>query len=371
MTQSFMYWPYDEVTISTTADGQTLLVQTPWIEAKIPNEGPYREKFEMLADKFAQQSLGGEDLPLINWFFSQLSDYPLCYTLPGLKGEGDLDQHTIQDDKLLALSMNELLALILKSSPGESFTASDLVEVTRYMARTEWTWDADAAFAFAATEEKIHPESIFSVARRFHILDVLDNDQGTEVFAKISELKGEAFVKAAGKLVRQNHYVTQHCRDALAPAKMTGKKAGPLVEAFMKQEDGHDLILGVAMKSFAGDPENIPVTPSTKALMRLLGYAAGRNFLGFAMAVDFFERSNYKEVDPMAELLINGGFEKAAKQINRHMEINDAGGHENVAGKFLEFMDLTPKDYALEALRIAELTTVVMNSITSSVWPKS
>ena len=368
MTQEFMYWPYDEVTLSTSADGKTLMIDTPWIQAKIPNEDPYREKFEILADKFSQQSLGGEDLPLINWFFSQLSEYPLCYILPSSKGEGDLDQHTTQDSKLLNLSMKELLATILKSSSDTTFSQTDIDNVVKYMARTEWTWDTESAFAFSANQEKIHPESIFSVARRFHILDVLDNDQGTEVFAKISELKGDEFVKAAGKLVRQNHYVTQHCRGALLPAKQLGKKAGPMVESFMKQEDGHDLILGAAMKSFAGDPENIPATSSTKALMRLLGYAAGRNFLGFAMAVDFFERSNYRDVDPMAELLIKGGFDKAAKQINRHMEINDAGGHENVACKFLEFMDLTSKDYALEALRIAELTTVVMNSITSSIY---
>ena len=123
----------------------------------------------------------------------------------------------------------------------------------------------------------------------------------------------------------------------------------------MKEENGHDKILNVALKAFTADPDAVPVSLQTKAIMHLLKFAAQRNFLAFAMAVDFFERSSYEKTDPLAQLLIKGGFDKAAKQINRHMEINDAGGHENVACSFLEAMGPCEPAYAFEAMRIAEM----------------
>jgi hypothetical protein len=164
-------------------------------------------------------------------------------------------------------------------------------------------------------------------------------------------------------MVRQNHYVTQQCRAALLPAAQLAGASRTEVEAFIKAEHGHDKILGVAMQALVADPEAVPVSTQTRALMRLLRFAAGRNFLAFAMAVDFFERSSYEETDPLAKLLGRGGFDKAARQINRHMEINDAGGHENVSFGFLEHMGPVPAAYALEALRLAELVTLVMNSV--------
>ena len=94
--------------------------------------------------------------------------------------------------------------------------------------------------------------------------------------------------------------------------------------------------------------------------------AARKNFLAFAMVVDFFERSTYEDVDPMAKLLRKGGFDKAAKQVNHHKEINDSGDHENVALGFLTNMPLCSPEYAFEAIRIAELVSLVMTGVTRS-----
>jgi hypothetical protein len=100
--------------------------------------------------------------------------------------------------------------------------------------------------------------------------------------------------------------------------------------------------------------------------MHLLEFCAHRNFLAFAIAIEMFERSNYDECDPMAQALKKGGFAKSADFINVHMKINDQGDHENIARTFLQFMDLCNRDYAREALRLAELLSLVMSRITIS-----
>ena len=101
--------------------------------------------------------------------------------------------------------------------------------------------------------------------------------------------------------------------------------------------------------------------------LHLLKFCAERNFLAFSMAIDAFERSNCEEVDPMAQLLMHGGFHKAAEFINLHMKINDDGDHENVAQKFLAPMELCDRDYALEAIRLMEILSLVMSSMTKSI----
>ncbi|MDQ3233835.1 MAG: hypothetical protein M3Q07_18615, partial [Pseudobdellovibrionaceae bacterium] len=169
-------------------------------------------------------------------------------------------------------------------------------------------------------------------------------------------------------LVRQNHYVTEQCQASLAPALDLAGQAKDHVAGFMAAEKGHDLILGSALKSMTDDLSSLPVCLSTRTLMKLLKFVAGRNLLAFAMVIEMFERSSYESIDPLASLLAKGGFDKAASLVNRHKEINDAGGHENIAASFLEFMAPCNPDYALEAMHLAELVSVISNSVTGSVW---
>ncbi|RZA25959.1 MAG: hypothetical protein EOP10_05180 [Proteobacteria bacterium] len=360
----FLYWPYDEVTLDRPAEGNVAEVKTPWLSARVTFKEDDREKIERLAGKFADHSLSAQDIELINWFFGELDHYSFCYIVPAPKEETALDQHELRDAAFVALPFTDFLTTSAQES--KEFASADAQTVTDQFKQRDWSWDAKAALEFAQLGGKIHPESLFTVVRRFHLLDVLEKDDGKQKFAFIESLKGPEFARAASLLVRQNHYVTQKCQEALLPAVKTAGRAKPLVEAFVKEENGHDLILNVALKALTPDPQAVPVSLQTKAIMHLLKFAAERNFFAFAMAIDFFERSSYEDIDPLAQLLIKGGFDKAAKQINRHMEINDAGGHENVACSFLESMAPCDPAYALEALRIAEMLSLVMNSITSS-----
>ena len=362
----FLYWPYDEVSIECPEQENVAHVKSPWLTAKITFKSDDRRMIETLAEKFRTESLSASDMPLINWFFGELRNYPLCYIVPAAKDTASLDTPLLQDTIFTQLAFVDFLPLTAYASAQSEFDKADAQEIVAKMSRTDWSWDAEAALSFARFEDKIHPESLFTVIRRFHLLDVLERDEGKRKFDFIETLKGEDFAAAASILVRQNHYVTQRCQDSLLPALQTAGHARSLVESFVKEENGHDLILNVALKALTSEPDAVPVSKETKGIMHLLKFAAERNFLAFAMAIDFFERSSYEKMDPMAQLLFKGGFTKAAKQINRHMEINDAGGHENVACSFLAFMAPCDPLYALEAIRIAETISLLMNSITSS-----
>jgi hypothetical protein len=168
-------------------------------------------------------------------------------------------------------------------------------------------------------------------------------------------------------MLRQNHYVTERCNASLGAALATAGHAKAEVEEFIRAENGHDRILNLALESTAASAPSVPVTPQAVLLMDLLAYCGKRNFLAFAMAIDFFERSAYQESDPLAEVLREGKLDYAARQIDRHMKINDAGEHENVALSFLAPMGAVDAAYAEEALRLAELLTTMMNGVAAGV----
>lgn len=363
----FLFWPYDELTLELSADQDVILVKTPWIEAAVAVTGTNKVNIQALATKFSHNQLAPSDMNLVQWFFKDFSKYPLCYILPSPKTSSQLDCHSMQDDRCIHGELVEFLSASLVDPVNQAVMAADDVSmVIKNVSRQTFEWDVTSALAFARIGDYIHPESLFSVVRRFHLLDVLENDRGKEAFRFIESLPSEDFRQAVSIVVRQNHYVTQKCQEALAPATHIAGQARAEVEHFLREENGHDLILNAAMKSLVPDPESLPVSAQTVALMQLLKFAGSRNFLAFAMVVDFFERSSYEKIDPLAQLLKKGGFEKAARQVNRHMEINDAGEHENVGCGFLRTMGPCELNYAKEAIRIAEAVSLVMNSMTGA-----
>jgi hypothetical protein len=248
--------------------------------------------------------------------------------------------------------------------------ASDAEKVSRDLIFSgDWRWDIDGALQFAKSDGGIDPQAFFSVARRYHLLSAVEDNQTQQLYNHVRQLlpDTQAYQDACALMVRQNHYVTARCHDALKPALELAQNARTLVLDFMAAEQGHDRILDIAIKSMGTAPEAIPVNSHTMILMDLLQFAAQRNFLAFAMAVDFFERSSYQNADPLAMLLSDGGMKTAARQINKHMDINDAGGHENIAVHFLNFMGPVEQSYAEEALHLAEIITHVMNRISFGV----
>lgn len=347
---SFSFWPYDEVLIETKSG--ELTIKTPWLNATTRLDHFNKSLVHELSEKLSEKTLTFSDLPKVNDFFGRFQQLPLTYILPQIKN-GPLDKHRLKDESLVNLNFNELLKIF-----GE-----DLGELKRQ----NFEWDQQAALEFASINGLIHPESLFSVARRFHVLELLSNDQGAKVFEDFKTLALDEYKDKVAHIIRQNHFVTENCEQALRPALDISLSAKPAVFEFISAERGHDKILKKSLMHLGKQPEDVAVSPKTVALMAALKYIAGRNFLAFSMAIDAFERNNYEKIDPMAKLLSDKGFDKAASFINLHMKINDEGGHENVAQTFLAAMDLCDKDYALEALKLMEVLSVIMTTITESV----
>jgi hypothetical protein len=85
------------------------------------------------------------------------------------------------------------------------------------------------------------------------------------------------------------------------------------------------------------------------------------------MVVDMFERTSYREQDPLASLLSDSGHVKAAQQIELHRHINESGKHENEGMNFLVHMGPVDGRYAIEALHLAEWTTTLLHMISATL----
>jgi len=354
-----LYWPYDEVTLKAGSGPTEFLVQAPWLGTAATLREDQVPRALALVGKFENHTVEPRDLPELNWFFSGLSKFPLCYSLPRAAWSYT-DTFQAQDRSLLAATPREFLALVADDS--ENVARGPLFD-------GDWKWDAEGALRFATSAQGIDPQSLFTVARRFHLLSAMESNTTADLYSRVRAEKENlaSFNWACALMVRQNHYVTERCNASLAPALDTAQSARPKVEAFMAEEYGHDRILKAALLTIVKDPASVPVTQQSRVLMDLLAFSARRNFLSFALIVDFFERSPYQQSDPLAQVLSDGGLTAAARHINRHHEINDSGEHENVALGFLEAMGPVTADFAIEAMRIAEATTNVMNLVATGV----
>ena len=310
---STVYWPYDEVKLLKGKAPGEFVVQAPWISTQTVIGDNDIPRAARLADKYATETVGPTDLADINWFFGALRKYPLCYELARKQWAEDLDVPTLQDRSLVDCPPNKFLELVI--SRAEHFSAAQSVsESLPFLG--DWSWDAQGALQFSVAQTGVDPKALFSVVRRFHLLNAMQWNRTSKLYEKVKARVAETdwFTNACQLMVRQNHYVTQRCDGALKPALTHAKSAREKVEDFIKDERGHDRILGLALVAMGVEAEAVPVTAQSKILMDLLEFCAQRNFLAFAMAVDMFEASPYQETDPLADVLTFGGFTQAAKQ---------------------------------------------------------
>lgn len=334
------FFPYDEVTASRDLNfPNRFILSAPWLTFQFDVAEEDVAKADQIAKKISARDITAADLDGINWLFSSMSAYPFSYILPRKTSFGS-DQHSV--------------------APGELSLSAD------------WTWDISAALDFSRTETGYDPESLFSISRRFHLLNDIENNKTADLLAFMGTLpKGSPeFNKVSAVVMRQNHYITENCERVLSAALPLSQSAQPAVSGFIRAEAGHDKILAKALRALGTDAQSVPVLDCVTSLMELFHLAAKRNFLAFSMIVDIFERTSYRSEDPFAKVLQEGGAKAAASQIEVHREINDFGGHENIAIEFLKDMGPVSEEYATEALRLSELFTQVVHSISKDTLAK-
>lgn len=349
-----MYWPYDEIQIRGDASDKTVFhLQSPWLSFRFKVTAPDNSLFQQSIEKLSSGNVDKEDIEIINRVFASLSNYPVAYILPRNNSIG-IDSHKLTGQPLNLNSPHELFSEIF-SGENLSFMKTNL--------NNNWTWDVDQALEFCKTTNGYDPLSLFTVLRRFHLLNDLESNQTAALFEYIKSLSKDTdqFKKASALVLRQNHYVTVRCEEVLSAAIKISQSADAKIQEFIQAESGHDRIISKAISSLGLKAEDTPVIEASIVLMDLFKLIGQKNLLAFSAVVDVFERTSYRNEDPLTTVLKSGGLDEAGKMVDIHREINDEGDHENVALEFLEDMKPVSEDYAREALRLAELNTMVIN----------
>ena len=354
-------WPYDELRLSIGQGPHQFILEAPWVSLKLNAADSEIARLKALVGKFQAQSFGPGDREELSWFLGSLSHFPLAYYLPriALTTEG-LDQHRLRDSNLMAVNPAEFL----KQATPEYSNLLTLAEFS------EWNWPHDDALAFSRITPSLYdPYSLFSVARRFSLVEASEVSETNILFEKVTALKNnpEKHKEACAIIVRQNHFVTENCHASLLPALGLAQSVKSAVDAFIRSELGHDTLLLRAIQSLGKSPGSLQVVPASHALMALLKFSGSSNFLAFALVVDIFERSTYGERDPLALLLDSAGLSSAAKQIDIHKGINDSGAHDNIALSFLRQMAPVDAAYAKEALCFAEAISFLVQQVSREV----
>ncbi|OQW46601.1 MAG: hypothetical protein A4S09_05320 [Proteobacteria bacterium SG_bin7] len=346
------FWPYDELSLTREGANSEVKIATPWLTFSVEVDPSHLDRTEKIIVKINSGNMGTNDIGEMSWFLSSLAKFPVAYILP--RGEGfGIDVHTVTEKTDF-------------SNPQQAFTS--IMTGNQTEIPENWTWDHDAALGLSRTQKGFDAETLFTIARRYHLLNDIENNKTGDLLEYVKNLRTntQKFKDASALIVRQNHYVTEKCDSTLRAALPISQNSYSNVMEFIRAESGHDNILRKALKSLGVEPpESIPTLDAVIALMTVFKFAAERNFLAFAMIVDIFERTSYQETDPMASLLADGGEEKASHQLEIHRQINDEGEHENVALGFLSSMAPVSEEYSRQALYFAELATLIVHQVSA------
>ena len=360
------YWPYDEVSIQIDPHQESQLTfSAPWLKVQMTVDQSQIPKIQDILSKLTDQKITPADLDDINWLMTVVAKYPFAYILPRAENLGT-DQHDLSASLSLRDPKSALQELLNTTSSD-----AEINTVLQHLS-DQWTWDVDAALELSRSAQGHDVFSLFSVARRFHLLNDLENNKTAEMFQLMSSFSKDSpkFRAGSALIMRQNHHITIKCEQALKSALPLAQSAEEAIFDFVQAESGHHQIIEKGINHLGFRSDEIEVLGCVRILMELFEKIGKTNLLAFAMTVDVFERSSYQKEDPFAELLEKGGEGRAAKQMEIHRDINDAGEHENVALSFLESAQAVNQPYAVQALRLAELLTQVIHQISSETIQK-
>lgn len=340
-------WPYEELQIEADIKPNTFNFATPWAYVRVEFEPSFKERVAAIA----QLITSGPNIDAIDevtWLMSQLDRFPFFYCLPKYPITAGLPQ-ALQNQSAERQTPYQFIA---------TYLSRDIVQPIS-ITNTEWEWDIDGALAFSHSTKVgfYDPSSILTVCRRFHYLTMQEKDVYQGMYQTVSELKPnkDQFKFACAFILRQSHAITERCIEVLEPALTSSGDALEAVKQFIHSEKGHDKILRRAIEATGFVPEQLPIIDTLSVLMQLFKIAAERNFLAFAIIVDFFVGQSFEPGCFFADFLEENGFGGAAKQLYRHKAINNTEHHENVSMTFLQNLEAFPEHQVIEAICFAEL----------------
>jgi|GEM_PF-5508406 len=138
-------------------------------------------------------------------------------------------------------------------------------------------------------------------------------------------------------MVAQNRFVTSKCYTCVSPALRFGGSVAREVEAFLAEEEGHDQLMELTVRSLSGgNSHREHVIDSIKASLACLYHAASTDEFCLAVILSLFEGSAFGDRDPLSKVLESAGFGHAARGLDIHFNINKEGKHGIVGLKILD-----------------------------------
>ncbi len=356
--QNSFLLPYEELNIVPTGVNEYQL-HTPWLALQTKIEASSATHQTLRA--FSHKDYQHVDWKILSGFLKQMNQ-PCFYISPEPSSDFGNDPH------------HSLIPASSRFASGEKSKARQVFGLrANSFANSQWAWDEDAILEFSKVgEDRYSPRALLSVVRRYHLLDCAENDRTAELYARC---KSAAAVSATGikkmlaTIVYQNYFVTKNCQDSLAPAMANSQSAGSILEDFMSDEEGHDLLLLRALTSMGASAEGLYLAAGTENIMRLLRQIGSWHFLSFCLAIDFFEKPTLQSEDPLARLLKFFHCDIAADCLQKHKNINDGGDHDSISLDLIQHLKPISREDALTAIRFAEILSDEMTSVTRELIP--
>jgi hypothetical protein len=316
-----------------------VMLATPWVRIRAAHAEGQRAQVQSIAALIPGLQPADADVPRVSRFLAGFARHPVAYLLP-------------QQPPAQAGLWHEALARGDLERIGRSALAGASGSV---LGPTPWCWDLTAALALSSLGGDRHDAAtIGTVARRLRLRD----ESVDGALPSFDELDDTRFARRMALILRQSHYVTTRCRDALVPALDRDSPARAVIAELVRSERGHDRLLQASLGELGVvAPEHVAVLPATIALVDLLQLAARHHLVALGLLLEAFEGQPARR-HPLAELLESRAATRAAARgVTLHHEINERGGHHAVGLAVLDTLPPISPPTAVTALRIAEVAT--------------
>jgi hypothetical protein len=356
--QNAFLLPYEDLNILPTGTNEYQL-HTPWLALQSKIEASPATHHTLRA--YSHQDYQQVDWKILSDFLKQMNQ-PCFYISP--ETSADFGTDTLYNH----IPAGHQIWNCEKDKARRAFGLR-----VNLLTHPQWEWDADAVLDFSKVgEDQYSPRALLSVVRRYHLLDCAENDRTAELYARCKSaaaLPNPGLKKMLATIVYQNYFVTKNCQDSLAPALSNSQSAESVLEEFMSDEEGHDLLLLRALTSMGASAEGLYLAAGTENIMRLLRQIGSWHFLSFCLAIDFFEKPTLQAEDPLARLLKYFHCDIAADCLQKHKNINDGGDHDSISLDLIQYLKPISREDALTAIRFAEILSDEMTSVTRELIP--
>ena len=370
--------PYEELELTRlpTQGGGAFQLKTPWFQLPIEIACDKPEDADVIYHALTSGEAPDLEAAIkVSWLLKEMASYPISYRAPRQLLDACPETWFPSGKSAEHLDPKQMAQIILAETDSWIPVRAQFRDTILASMRNTWDWEKDSVVDFSyAPMSRLHDVlSIFTTVRRFHLHHLAQADSSFELYRTIEDC-GKQHQDRARRLIcltlRQNHFITENCLEALTPAMERDPQLAVMLREFIDSEKGHDKLLRQAIDSTGSVIafDEIPVLASTEFAVRILRYVARTDLVGFACALDMFERDDYQVEDYLGSVLTRIGYEKSGKLLQTHKSINTQAEHDEMGIALLQGRPMgIPHQHLISTLRSTELLSHTMNRIASDI----